>query len=284
MHIIFHFRKEEAGTSCLAWHVVFLRTLMFKKAALSFAACTLLAAPAAVMAAPAPSTDVTVEARFFSPSFDTKVKSDSIKYNNGQVSLKDDLGLSDKNAPELILRYRNMSLDYIHLSNSGSAKLNDTLEVDNKTYQANGSIHTDSKINYLKFTVTNPVLHGPKTELNWNYGISMLNWKLSANGEVNGPGSYTQSASESYTVPIPMVGIGGKAEVANGLDVYATVSGLPLASYGHIYDFEAGLCYAPIENLAIKAGYRKLDIHVHHGDDDGTFSLGGPWAGLSYQF
>jgi len=166
-------------------------------------------------------------------------------------------------------------------------KLSDKLEIDNKTYDANinGNINSDSKINYLKFMVTNPVLHAPNAKVDWNYGVAGLNWKLSAIGEVNGPVSYTQSASESYTVPIPMVGVGGRVTVSPGLDVYATISGLPLASYGHIYDLETGVSYSPVSNLAVKAGYRKFGIDVPHGNDRGRrFTLGGPWFGLNYQF
>lgn len=65
---------------------------------------------------------------------------------------------------------------------------------------------------------------------------------------------------------------------------YANISGLPLASYGHFYDLETGLKYKPIPYFSLNAGYRRVDVHVHHGDDRGSFVLDGPWAGISYNF
>lgn len=259
-----------------------------------FAAATFLAVPSVSNASPVMDAATTVasallpsasvETRCFSPSFDTKAKSDSIKYKDGKVGLKDDLGFSDKKAPEFILRFKDMSLDYIHASNSGHAKLTDSLEIDHKTYAAGSRIDSDSDLNYYKFTFTNSVIYTPLAKVDWNYGVAALDWKLSTNGETNGAGSPIQSASEHYTIPVPMLGIGGKVKAAPGLDVYATISGLPLASYGHVYDLETGISYTPISSLAVKAGYRRLDIDYHHNDDSGRFTLNGPWFGLAYSF
>ena len=235
------------------------------------------------------SGDFSVEARAFSPSFDVKAHSDSIDYKGGDVSLKDDLGFSDKTAPELVFRYRNLSADWIHVSSSGDAKLQDDMKIDDKTFLKGSGISADSKLNYINVKVTNPLVSVPHLKTTWNYGLSVINWKMSADGTVAasyGGRTYSQSesASESYTVPVPLVGLGAEADLGGGASVYAKISGLPLASYGHVYDLETGVKYSPIPYLTLDAGYRRVDINVHHDDDRGSFVLSGPWAGLSYNF
>lgn len=235
------------------------------------------------------SGDFSVEARAFSPSFDVKAHSDSIDYKGGDVSLKDDLGFSDKTAPELVFRYRNLSADWIHVSSSGDAKLQDDMKIDDKTFLKGSGISADSKLNYINVKVTNPLVSVPHLKATWNYGLSVINWKMSADGTASasyGGRTYThsESASESYTVPVPLVGLGAEADLGGGASVYAKISGLPLASYGHVYDLETGVKYSPIPYLTLDAGYRRVDINVHHDDDRGSFVLSGPWAGLSYNF
>ena len=277
-----------------------------KKTMLTNAVCSAIAVaavftPVTAMASPAIATAVAVEAaknilpnvevetRMFSPSFDVSAHSDSIDYNGRCVSLKNDLGFEDKKGPEFIVRYKNMSLDWVHASSSGNAKLKDDLKLDNKTFSKGSGINSDSNLNYIKFTVTQPIMDTPAAGLSWNYGVAAVNWKMSADGSatmIQGGNTATvsQSASEDYTVPIPMIGLGGAVTVAPGLGAYATISGLPLASYGHIYDLETGITYRPIPSLSVRAGYRRVDINVHHDDDRGEFKLNGPFFGLAYNF
>lgn len=235
------------------------------------------------------SGDLSAEVRYFSPNLDARAHSDSINYKGGNINLKDDLDFSDKNAPELVLRYRNVSVDWIYATSDGSTKLDGDLKLDNKKFLNGSNIHADSKLNYVNVKVASPIIAAPHIKTTWNYGIAIINWKMSADGtdsETSGSSAaaHSASASESYTVPIPLVGVGAEAELGGGVSAYANISCLPLASYGHFYDLETGLKYKPIPYFSLSAGYRRVDINVHHGDDRGNFVLDGPWAGISYNF
>lgn len=262
-------------------------------AAAALAACamqaTAFANPVTDAAETVANNDWSVEARYFAPKLHAHVKSDSIDYNGGNVNVKDTLGLDDKKAPELILRYRRATLDWIHLKNSGDARLDGTLTVDDKRFAANSKVSSDSKFDYMKLTIKNPLVSTPAASVNWSYGITGIHMSVKVAGDatVSGAGqtaTYHQSASESGTVPVPMLGIGAKCPLGNGLEVYGNIEGLPLASYGHIYDLEAGLRYRPVEYLSVNLGYRKIDINVHHDDDEANYSLTGPFFGLAYNF
>lgn len=226
-----------------------------------------------------PTIGITVEERFFASKLDGGIKSDNIDYNGGTIDWKDTVGLPNENSPETILRYKNMSLDWVHYHGKGEANLTGNLKFDDKDYT--GKVKTKNNFDYLKFSVDNPIVKTDVANVTWNYGIAGFLWDVGVKGTAGGVNT---SSSKQFGVPVPIVGVGASAKVANGLNVYANVSGLPLGGYGHIADVEAGLHYEPITNLGLNVGYRLIDIDVNHEDDSASYKLAGPFAGLSYKF
>ena len=226
-----------------------------------------------------PTIGITAEERFFVSRLSGGVKSDNIDYNGGKVDWKDTLGLSNENSPETILRYKNMSLDWIHYHSKGESTLAKPLTFDDKTY--NGEVDTKANFDYLKFSVENPIVKTSVGEVKWNYGLAGLLWDAEVNGT---SGGVKTSSSKTFGAPVPMVGVNAKANLAKGLNTYTNVSGLPLGGYGHILDLEAGFHYEPVENLGLNVGYRMIDVDLQHKDDSASFKLAGPFAGLSYYF
>ena len=219
-----------------------------------------------------------VEARFFSPHFNAKVHSDKIHYNGGEVNLKDDLGFDNDNAPELIFRYKRFTADYIHVHGTGNANLNgDNLRFGGVNFS--GRVHSQSDLNYLKLTVSNPIFSVMGSGVDWSYGLTGMYWK----GKVRGSEAVTgisTSKSKEYGAPVPTIGLGAHAALLPSLSVYATIAGLPLGGYGYYYDLEAGLRYNPLEILGITAGFRRIDIKLKHDDDSARMTMNGPYAGL----
>ena len=233
-----------------------------------------------------------VTARYFHPKLMAKVKSDDIQkyYTSSKVDLVDTLNIDDKSsAPELIFSYRNMKLDYIHFSTDGSANLSDE-PIKVNDYEFNDNAKTDLDFDYLKFDVTNPLYHAPNFHVDWSYGITAMHWKAKVKGDAtvrkSGQVAYNEHRSESvdFTAPIPMIGFKASASLGSNLSAHASIAGLPLGSYGHIFDSELGLSYFPADNVDIQAGYRIIDLKVDHDDDYGQFKLDGPWAGVRVWF
>lgn len=226
---------------------------------------------------------LSVEARFFAPHFDAKVHADSISYNGGTIGLKDQLGLGNDNAPELIVKFGGLQLDYIHVGGDGHSTLDNTLRFGGRTFDANSELKSKSDFDYIKLTYGHDLLSVMGNGVGWNAGIATMHWK----GEVSGSSyGYHESRSKEYWAPVPMIGIDAHAQIPtlSSLKFYASISGLPLGGFGHFYDFEAGIRYFPIEVLGISAGYRRIDIHLEHDDDYGDLTLNGPYAGLRYEF
>ena len=238
------------------------------------------------------SQNIAVSARYFRPKLTAKVKSDDIQqyYTGNQVDLVDTLNIDDKSsAPELIFSFRNMKLDYIHFSTDGKANLTDE-PIKVNDYEFNGSAKTDLDFDYLKFDITNPLLHTPNFHLDWSYGLTGMRWKAKVQGDAtvrkSGQVAYNEHRSETadFAAPIPMIGLKASAAIGNNFSAHAAISGLPLGNYGHIFDSELGIAYFPADNVDIQAGYRIIDLKIDRDDDYGQFKLAGPWAGVRVWF
>ena len=223
-----------------------------------------------------------IEGRFFSPHFDANVKSDKIYLNGGTVGLKDNLGFGNDNAPEVILRYKRFSLDYIYIHGSGHKTYSghDVLTFGGRKYR--GQVDSKNTLHYLKLNFTNPIKMTEDGGLTWSYGLTGMFWK----GKVSGSDQRGrhESRSEDFGVPIPTLGLGAQINILPQLHGYANFSGMYLGHYGHFYDFEAGIKYKPTPHFAITAGYRKIETKVDRKDDYGKLKMNGPFAGLRFDF
>lgn len=219
---------------------------------------------------------ISVEARYFAPHLDVNVKSDKIYYNGGKVGIKDTLDIGNSGAPELLFRYKRFNLDYIHVHGSGDRNFGyNPLTFDGRQFY--GDVHTKSNFDYLKLYMNNPIVSVLGQGVDWSYGLTGVQWK----GTVS---NFSGSASKRYGAVIPVLGLGAHLSPTPSLRIYANVSGLPLGGYGHLVDFEAGVRYSPLEIVGIDLGYRKIHAKLKHHDDDGTFDLDGPFAGIRVDF
>lgn len=227
-----------------------------------------------------------IEARYFAPHFDAKVESDKIRYNGGKVGLKDNLGFGNDKAPELIVRYKRVSLDYIYLHGTGHTYygVGDSLTFGGKRYQ--GHVEAKNTLHYIKLNVTNPIKTNDDGGVTWSYGLTGLIWKGKVSGDAkdNNNQTYHESRTEKYGAPLPTLGLGVHANLLPQFKAYADISGLYAGHYGHFYDMEAGVRYKPAPHVAITVGYRKIEAKVHHKDDYGKFKMHGPFAGLRFDF
>ena len=229
-----------------------------------------------------------IEGRYFAPHMDIKVQSDKIRYKDGSVGLKDDLGFGNDKAPEIILRYKRFTMDYIRVSGEGDREFTKANPLLFGGTKLRGNVHSKSEFHYLKLQITNPISEKWGSGFDWSYGLTGIYWKgkatgkaVSSNSSINGQ---TRTESEKAGAPVPTLGIGGHAKLWDNLNAYAHISGLPLGGYGHFYDFEAGIRYNPTDRLGIDIGYRKIHANIKHKNDHGTFNLQGPYAGIRYDF
>lgn len=222
------------------------------------------------------------EARYFNPHFDANVKSNKISYNGGSVGLKNDLGFGNDKAPEFILRYKHLTLDYIRLTGDGDKVYSGTNVLTFGGTRMRGQLHSRNELHYIKLNVTNNIKSVNGNGFDWSYGITGMFWKGKVSG-TNTAGRH-EERSEDYGVPVPTLGVGAHARLWDNLNAFAHISGLPLGGYGHFYDFEAGLRFKPTEHFGITAGFRRIHANIKHKDENGNFTMNGPYFGLRADF
>ena len=155
--------------------------------------------------------------------------------------MKDNLGFGNDKAPELILLYKRLSLDYIYVHGTGHTwyGVGNTLTYGGKRYQ--GDVKAENTLHYIKLNVTNPIKVNDDGGLTWSYGVTGLLWKGKVKGDAKDSNNrtYRESRSESYGAPIPTLGLGVHANLLPQFNAYANISGLYAGHYGHFYDLEA---------------------------------------------
>ena len=158
-----------------------------------------------------------IEGRYFAPHMDIKVKSDKIRYQDGEVGLKDDLGFGNDKAPELILRYKRFTMDYIHVHGAGDRVFTRANPLLFGGANLRGNVHSQSDFHYLKLQITNPINEHYGSGFDWSYGVTGIYWRGSAEGtavstnkSLNGK---QRRESEKIGVPVPTLGIGGHVKL-----------------------------------------------------------------------
>ena len=221
-----------------------------------------------------------IEARYFAPQFNGHVQTDSLRGATGsdRVDFKNDLGYSNETPTEFILKYNNVSVDWVHLHNKGD--VNRDFELNGNTYRV-GSASSVLNIDYIKAKVENNLLNVGNGKLKWDYGITAMKFDVSADGTAFG---ISYSDSESIWAPLPTVGVKYQVPLAQNLTGSVGISGIYAGSYGYLYDLEAGLKYTPISYLSINAGYRDIKLSIEHNDDNAGIRLNGPFVGVQYNF
>ncbi len=222
---------------------------------------------------------ISAEARFFAPHMDMNVQSSKFHYNGGPVSLKGTLGFGNDNAPEFIFRYSGLTLDYINVDGDGDRSFSaaNPLTFGGNTFT--GNVHSSDKFQYAKLTFGSSLFSILGNGVDWNIGLAGMYWKGTVTETATG-----QSKTKKFGAPLPMIGVGAHVQPLPVLKAYANISGLPLGSHGHFYDFEAGVRVSPVPLVSLNLGYRKIYAHLDYHNDSGEISLKGPFAGLRVDF
>ena len=172
------------------------------------------------------------ETRFFSPNLNAKVKGDDFYFHRTE-------------APEFILKYKNVSLDYIR---------------------------SHDALNFVKLKMDREIFSLMGTRVEWNVALNAMDWRG------------TSAGAQKYFAVLPSVGINFYMRIRPRLDIYTQFSGSSLGGHGYLKDFESGIKYFPQRNFSISAGWRRIDFKFRRGDNLGKFGLSGLFAGVRYDF
>ena len=219
--------------------------------------------------------EFSAEARFFAPNLNAKLKAANFRYNGGRVDLRDDLNFTRGEAPEILLKYKNFSLDWLHLHGAGKSNVGGVMNFGGKTLS--GRLDSRSDIHFVRFRVDREIFSLMGTGIDWNVSLNALGWHGSTRAE-------NLRATKNFFAVVPSVGINLYVRFRPRWDFYVQFAGLPLGRRGHFADIESGIKYFPRKNFSVSAGWRRIDFKLRRGGDMGNFVLSGPFVGVRYDF
>jgi hypothetical protein len=248
--------------------------------------CTALALPAVA------SADATIAVRgeywFMDLSGDVSVDGTNdlgVDLSGSDLSLEDESGLGlDSDNPigfSAVLNVGSFFLfgRYIPVDISGSGQ--PTVDVNFGDFTFTGGADLDSSLEFdmydvgLGFHVLNFDDLPIRIQVGLLAQVKLLDGSVEAKGTVAGMPD-PETASEDFTLPIPMAGARVNLGLADFLAV--NVQGAAIAYSGnHLYDVEARAEFSPLPFVGISAGYRYLNLTIDESDVNLDATFDGPF-------
>lgn len=244
-------------------------------------ACALSFLPAAD-AAEAQEPAIELGFRYFAPKVSGSVHgSDFYSHYSEQNKLdyKDDLGIDSARAPEVRVRYGQWHVDYIGFRSSENHRLDAPIRHKSNIYK--GNLDTDMDMDYLSLSWRHDMTEGNQN-VYYQLGLTYLREKATSSG-LNGKDEW-QTERDNASGAVPTVGIGGVWQLSPKWRASASMQGMLLGSYGHVFDGDAGISWQPAEKWSLEAGWRQLDFKLHKDDKTAFYRARGPYFGVNYAF
>ncbi len=222
-------------------------------------------------------SDVQLELRYYAPKL--KFTSKGIvppKYSN----FRDTLGINNASVPEYRLSWQDWTADYIRIRENGQTVHYVPLPQTSVPVQLRSRLNLDyAAISWHRDVEAN-------AGGSWYWLAGLRYYRFTAGLDSQGLGAYDIHYARQLNQLAPAIGLGGRhsLDARGSVELYTELSGLPLGGRGHIYDFDAGINYNPLDNFKINAGYRVLDLKIHNNDGTGLYKLSGWYAGVAYTF
>lgn len=223
----------------------------------------------------------------------------SVSGTLGEKTGQADLGLKDETQTSFFVAVEhpfplipNLRISADELDTTGSTLLTESFEFGGETYAPGTALDTTFDVNYMDYTLYYELFDNGLfsfdlgfTARDFDSDILVSNTVESGEGEDPTVTTSTVSASEW----VPMVYVASSASLPlTGLSIYAQGNLLSLSDH-ILYDYEAGVSYALIDNFAIDLnltlGYKAVRLELE--DMDGLYSdldFDGVYAGAVVHF
>jgi hypothetical protein len=201
------------------------------------------------------------------------------------TKLVDDLGFDERKnffqgrLQVKFLKKHKFNLEYIPLKWDGDKVVTRTIEFSGEKYTVGTRVQSSLDLKFLKGGYEYDFLVGSLGFLGGTLDVLVAN----ASVQLKAP-DLGIDQKEDKTVPIPMIGVIGRIYPIKWVNLTAKASGLPLGSYGYVFDAEASVNINPIRYLGISGGYRYFAVNVKYEDNSLDYRLDGPFVGLDIRF
>ena len=182
----------------------------------------------------------------------------------------------------------NIKLKYTELELNGSTMLDESFSFGGSDYVVGTQVGTVSDLSHVDYILYYEIFDNDLVSIDLGVNAKQFDGDIVVTGtSQDGGPSTTERVDFSGFVPL----VYGRAEVGlpfTGLSVFFEGSLLAIDD-SKVQDYQAGIAYALLDNLAIdldvKAGYRSMTLELDDIDDIYTdLDASGPFAGIQIHF
>lgn len=240
-----------------------------------------------LLAMPVGAFEIGARGYYWFPGFKTDMKADVSNLVGSDVNLKDNLNVGTDSFPSVEvfagLGKNHLGLTYTPITYSGSAKLDQPINFDGKTFLAGWNVDTDLKLRMLDLEYrrtlfdTENILAGFSLDV-----IGQLKY-IDGEARLNAPGHDTE-ADVNLKLPIPMVGVGVHTGILlDLLEARAKLTGIGYTG-NYLIEGLADVSLTPFPLLDIHVGYKIIRLHLDRNDVYLNSEFAGPYAALTVSF
>ena len=241
----------------------------------------------ALMTPPAQAIEFGARGFWWVPNLNAKLRVNTDSVTGTEINVKDTLGISDKSTynVEAFVGTKNhhVSLMYTPLDYSATQNLSSSVVFNGRTYAATTSVESKLRMSMFDLQYQYDLLNFENILA--GFSIGLIGQVKYLEGEAKLNSSLTGEQKQSFTVPIPMVGVGAHIGlIANILEARAKATGIGYSG-NYFVDASADISVTPFPFVDIHAGYRYLKLKIDNVSNVySDMDFYGPFIGLTIGF
>lgn len=232
-----------------------------------------------------PGFEAGIRGTYWFPDLSATAQTTTAGLPDTKFDLKDDLGVDDEDflSGEAFLRFGRVHLrvGYTQIGFDGTTTLTQDIEFNGQTFQVSDHVISSLDLKMFDAEVQVDILRPDFVAASFYLGLIGKMKYVDGDLELS---STALTESESFELPIPMVGLAAGAGFLNDfLRFDARLTGMAYSG-NHLYEADAFASVVPFPFLRIQGGYRYIDLKADEDDLLADVELSGPYVGVQLSF
>lgn len=234
--------------------------------------------------------EIGAKAAYWIPQFSGDFRLDSGDLEGTPVNLRDDLGVDDENfffgEAWIWLGDHHLTLSGMRVDYSGDNRIDRDIRLGDTVFTVNGRLESSLEYTMLDLAYQYDLIDLENVLAGFSLGpilqVKYLDGEVrfKGTGSVNGGAEASREESETFQIPIPLVGLGSHVGLlGDWLELRARAVGIGYRG-NFLLEAQGELSYNPFPFLELVGGYRHFRIDVDEQDVLLDYTQTGPYVGL----
>jgi outer membrane protein len=239
------------------------------------------------LALPAQAFEFGVRGNYWFTDLKGDIRLDGSSLAGTKLDFHDDLGVGNESYPvgEVFLGLGNHHLffSYYHADYSGTETLTETINFGDQTFAMGDRVESNLEYDVFDLTYQYDLVNLKRVPTRFSLGLLARVMVYDGKAEIQEK-ALNQSETETFTVPIPMVGLSLRLGLpVDILEARVRAAGMGYKD-GYAVDGQAELALTFIPFVEIQGGYRIFRVNLDTNDLDLDYDTSGPYVGATIHF